>query len=171
MEPRFASARSCCGVTGSRVTAPGVLQRVVDRRGDDGADRIGAAFAGAFEPERVERRGRVLGDQRLDGRHLARGRHQIIGKRDRERLAAAVVEKFLQQRAADALRDAAGDLALDQHRIDRLADVVGDEITLDRDGAGLAVDAHHRDMNAVRIGHVGLLDPAFGRKAGQIVAE
>jgi hypothetical protein len=39
-----------------------------------------------------------------------------------------VIAEFLEQGATDALRDAAGDLALNQHRVDRLADVIGDEI-------------------------------------------
>ena len=89
----------------------------------------------------------------------------------RQRLAARVVEEFLEQRAADALRQAAGDLALDQHRIDRPADVVGDEIALDGDGAGVAVDAHHGDVHAIGIVHVVRLEPAFGGKARRRVAE
>ena len=61
-------------------------------------------------------------------RHLAHRRHQIIGECDGERIAAFVVGELLHQRAAEALREAAGDLALDQRRIDGAADVIADDV-------------------------------------------
>src|SRR5437667_9036406 len=132
----------------------GNTDRIVDRGGDRRADRIGAAFAGALETQEIQRTRRVLGDQYLDRRHFVRGRNEIIGESDRERLAALVIDELLEQRAAEPLNRAAGELALDQHRVDRLADVVGDEIALDLHAAGVAVDPHYRDVNAIRIGHV-----------------
>src|SRR5580700_5928224 len=49
-----------------------------------------------------------------------------------------------------------------QCRIDGAADVIGDAIALDCDAAGVAIDAHHRDVTAVRIDLVFGLEPAFG---------
>ena len=48
------------GVIGSSVTASGRAERIVDRRGDRGADRIDAALAGALQSQRIERARRVL---------------------------------------------------------------------------------------------------------------
>jgi hypothetical protein len=52
------------------------------------------------------------------------------------------------------LRHAAGDLALDQHRVDRFANVISNEIALYSDAAGAAIDAYHREMNSVGIVHM-----------------
>ena len=154
---------SRCGVTGSSVTAPGWAS----------ASSIAAAMAAPaalappspapLTPSEIERTRRVLGDQHLDRRDFARRRHEVIGEADAERLAARIVEKFFEQCAADALSDAAGDLAVDQHRIDRLADVVGDEKSLDSGRSGVAVDTHDGDVNAVGIVHMLLLEQTFGR--------
>ena len=119
-------AFSRCGVTGNCVTAPG-------RRSASSMAEAIAAPTGLVPPSPAPLRpsglsglgaSSVTRTRKLG--HFARGRHQIIGEGDRERLAVLVVEEFLQQRAADALRQAAGDLAFDQLRVDRLADVVGD---------------------------------------------
>ncbi len=157
-------SRSRCGVTGRRSIAPGNADRVVDRGRDGGADRVRSALAGSLEAERIERARRILGDQHVDRRHLACGGHQVVREGDRQRLAALVVEEFLEQSAAEPLRKAAGDLALDQHRIDRAADVVGDEIALDRHAAGVAVHLGDGDMHAVGIVHVIGEEPALGGK-------
>ena len=66
------------------------------------------------------------------------GRQQVIGEGDAQRLAALVVDEFLVQRAAEPLREAADQLPLDQHRVDRPADVVGEQKALDGRLAGLA---------------------------------
>ena len=84
---------------------------VVDRRRDRGADAGDAAFAGALDAERIERRGVVLAQQHIGLRRLVHRRQQIIGEGHRERIAALAVGEFLEQRAAQALREAADDLA------------------------------------------------------------
>ena len=62
--------------------------------------------------------------------------------------------ELLEQRGADALRSPAGDLPLDQHRVNRTADIVADEEALDRDRTRVALDAHLGKVHAVRVGHV-----------------
>ena len=74
---------------------------------------------------------------------------QIVGERHRERIALVVIGKFLEQRAAEPLSEAADDLPFHQRGIDRAPDVVGDAIALDLDAAGVAVDADHRDIAAI----------------------
>ncbi len=140
---------------------------VVDGGGDGGAHRVDAALARALQAERIERGWRILRDQHVEDRHFARGRHQVVGEIDRQRLAALVVEEFLEQRAADPLREAAGELTLDQHRIDGAAYVVGQEIALDGDAAGLTIDAHHGGVNPVGIVHVVGVEPTVGGEPGR----
>ena len=111
---------------------------VVDRGGDRAADAVDAALARALDAERIERRRIVLGQDDLDVRRLAHGRQQIVGEGDGQRIAALVVGELLVERAAEPLREAAGDLALHQRRVDGAADVVGDDIALDLHAAGVA---------------------------------
>src|ERR1700747_1139483 len=67
-------------------------------------------------------------------------------------LAAAVVGAMLEQRLADALGEAAVDLALDDHRIDDGADVIDAPETDDLDAAGVRIDLELTDMRAVAEG-------------------
>src|SRR5262249_41643705 len=64
---------------------------VINGGGDRCAHRVDAALPRSLEPERIERRRRVLRDHHVERRQLARGGHQVIGEVDRERLAALVV--------------------------------------------------------------------------------
>ena len=113
-----------------------------------------------FNPSGLSGLGASSRDQHIDRRHFARGRHQIIGESHRQRLAALVVEELFEQRAADALREAADDLPLDQHRIDGPADIVGDEIALDRrrrrcrDRCARPQCARRRDSSCGRCGTI-----------------
>ena len=100
-----------------------------------------------------------------------RRRHEVIGEVDGQGLASIIVEKFLEQRAAYSLREPAGELPFDEHRIDCPADVVSENITLDRHPAGLAIDLGHGDVHAIRVGHMIAEEPAIGGKAGWPLAE
>ena len=64
---------------------------------------------------------------------------------------SAVEMDVFHQRLADALRDAALDLAVQQHRIDHGADVVDHVVAHDLHLAGVAVDLQLADVAAVRI--------------------
>src|SRR5262245_45415536 len=65
----------------------GHAERVVDGGGDRRADGVDAALPRPFQAERIEWRRRVLRDQHVERRQLARGRHEIVGEVDRQRLA------------------------------------------------------------------------------------
>src|SRR6185437_5454596 len=95
-------------------------QRVVDGV-DHGRRRAdGAAFAQPLGlGDGVD--ARCCQVMQLDRRDLARGRRQVIGERRRQDAAALVVNDFLEQRIADALRDAAMHLTVGDHRIDDAA--------------------------------------------------
>src|SRR5262249_42669682 len=110
----------------------GESECIVDSCGDCGADGVNAALSCTLQAERIERRRCVLPDQHVERRHFARGRHEVIGEVDGQGLASIIVEKFLEQRAAYSLREPASELPFDEHRVDRAADVVGENITLDR---------------------------------------
>ncbi len=114
-------------------------QRIVDRVGDRRRRRDGAAFADALDAEHRVGRGRFhvieprLGD-------FGRTGQQIIGERRRQRLSGAVERHFLVERGADALRQAAIDLAVDDHRIDQHAAVLDDDIVEQLDVAEIGID-------------------------------
>ena len=61
-----------------------------------------------------------------------------------------VIDGVLQQRLADALHDAAMQLAVDQHRIDDGAEVVDRGVLHDLDVAGVGIDLDLADVAAVR---------------------
>ena len=86
---------------------------------------------------------------------------KVIGHGAGERLAGLVVGDFLEQRGADALHDAAADLAFDEHRVDHRAAILGDGVIEQFDEAGLGVD---RDDGAV--GRVGVNPGADRRLVG-----
>ena len=56
---------------------------------------------------------------------------QVVDERRGEQLAVVVVRGALEQHTADALRDAAGDLALDDRRVDQRAAVLHHEVAVD----------------------------------------
>ena len=93
-------------------------------------------------------------------RDVRQRRHQVIGEGDGERIAVLAIGELLEERAAEALDGAADELALEHHRIDGAADIVGDHQALDSDAAGAGIDAHHREMGAERKHRV------LGRKPG-----
>src|SRR5262249_34454122 len=94
----------------------------------------------------------ALGDEQ---RQIVRARHRIVHERAADELAAAVVGARLERRLADALGDAAVDLALDDHRIDDGADVVDAPEPDDLDAAGVRIDLELADMRAIAEGEAG----------------
>ena len=71
-----------------------------------------------------------------------------------EAVALVVERDDLHQRDADALGEAAVDLALDDHRVDPHAAVVDRDEAADLHVRGLGVDVDDRDVGAVRVGEV-----------------
>ena len=65
-----------------------------------------------------------------------------------------VVDRALRERLADPLRQAAVELALDDHRIDHRADIVHRVVRDQLRGAGLRIDFHLADMRAIGEGEV-----------------
>ena len=58
---------------------------------------------------------------------FTRGRRHVVGERRGLDIAERVVDDFFEQRVADALRDAAVDLAVGDQRIDDAAGIFGRE--------------------------------------------
>ena len=69
---------------------------------------------------------------------------------DGQQVAVLVVDRLLVERLRDPLRDAAVDLAVDDHRIDDLADVVDGDVAQQLNVAGLGVDLHDGGVRAAR---------------------
>src|SRR4029079_16200243 len=91
-------------------------ERILDRLRKQRPDRNGAGLARALDAERIERRfGHGVGD--LHVRHFQCRRQQIIGQRGVEQLAVLIEHELLVEGIADALRDAAMDLAGEDQRI------------------------------------------------------
>ena len=92
-------------------------------------------------------------DRRND---VGRG-EQVVRQGHRQGLPGIVVAHPFVERRADAMHDAAMDLALDQHRIDHAAAIVDDEVAPEPHLSGLAVDLGLDHMGPVGIGHGGRL--------------
>ena len=96
----------------------------------------------------------------------------------RDRLRGLVVLHPLEQRIADAVHDAARDLALDDHRVDLPAAVAHDHIAQDPHRAGGRIDLDLHRVRGVAVGEAaghevgGLLQPRLSRlqPLGQRVA-
>src|SRR5439155_1307374 len=74
--------------------------------------------------------------------------------RARQQLAVVAVDGPLPERLTDALGNAAVELAVDDHRVDLLADVVHRDVALELGLAGLLVDLDDRDVRPERPGAV-----------------
>jgi hypothetical protein len=81
---------------------------------------------------------------------VLRPRHAIIHERSGQQLPRGVVERHvLHQRLADAHREPAVNLALEQQRIDDDAGIVDADVTRDLDAAGVGIDLDLADVAAV----------------------
>ena len=67
-----------------------------------------------------------------------------------QELAVVAVDGALPERLADALGDAAVELAVHDHRVDLVADIVDRDVPDELDDAGLLVDLDDRDVRAER---------------------
>ena len=115
--------------------------------GEHGGARDHPGLAGALDPQRVQR-GRRLQVADLDpAGHLADVGHQEVHERRVDQLPGVVVGHPLVQRAADALGDAAVDLALDDPRVDQRAAVVHHAVAQDRDLGRVRVGLHDRGVH------------------------
>jgi len=79
----------------------------------------------------------------------AAGGHLVLHEAGAQRLLAVVVDDLLEQRAGDALGDAASALALHDLRVDRNAAVLHAHIAQDLNAAGAPVQLHHHAVVAL----------------------
>ena len=107
----------------------------------------------------------------LDGRDFARRRRQIIGERAGENVASLAVDDLLQQRVADALGDAAMDLAVRDHRVDDAAGILGHQELLDRYMTSVDVDPDDRDMTRIGKRTAGIVGAGFGEAGLDLAVE
>src|SRR5262249_7920914 len=135
---------------------------VIDGGRNRSADPGDAAFPRSLDAERIERAGIVLAQDDRDLGGLAHRWHEVVRKGGRQRVAALIIGEFFQQRAAQAWGEAADDLPFHQRRIDGAPDIIGDDVVLDLNAAGLAVDLRHGEVDAVGVDLVLHVEPAFG---------
>lgn len=110
--------------------------RVCNRRRRLDAWRL----ADALCAERTVTAGALYGYP-FDARHIHGRRHLVVGEIGVEDVAVAI-DNLLGQSLPQALGDATLDLAFDIGRINRKADVLRDDVTVDRDHAGAVIDRH-----------------------------
>src|SRR5271166_2474143 len=124
------------------------IERILDCLRKQGPDRNSARFAGALDPERVERRG---GDDmgELHPRNVERRWQEIIRERCIEELPAVVEYELLVERVSYSLRHAAVDLSGKDQRIDDRTAVVHNDIFEDLQRQRFAVDFHDHGMDAI----------------------
>ena len=88
---------------------------------------IAPGLADALDAERVDRRRRDRLVE-LEVREARGPRQRVVEHRARQELALVAVDRALPERLADALGDAAVELAVDDHRVDLLADVIDGDV-------------------------------------------
>src|SRR6516165_1882774 len=126
-------------------------QRVDDRIADRSGRADRAALACSLHAEWIARRGGRKKSAVKRGK-VRRPRHGVIEEaRGQQMPGRAVVDDMLSKRLADALRQAAMHLALDDHRIDDHAAIVSGIKVPHPEQAGLWVDDDDGEMHALRI--------------------
>ena len=77
------------------------------------------------------------------GRQHARLRDRVVVHGRRDQLAIVRVDGTFVQRLGNALRNSAVELAIDDHWIDHVADVIDGDVSDDLDLARIAIDLDH----------------------------
>src|SRR5258706_9113825 len=95
----------------------------------------------------------------IDRRHLDGGGAEIIGEGTGEEMAALVVSKFLEQRGAETMDEAAVNLALDDLGIELGADVMNRHVFVDAQRTAFRVDFDRGEVD----------DKAEGRSRGDTI--
>ena len=139
----------------------GIHDRVDDRR----RRSDGARLADALHPQRVMRTRRRRPVE-LEAHQIVGSRHRVVHQRSGQKLAALVVHRALPECLTDTLRQAAVQLAVNDHRVDDVADVVARQVALELHLPRLLVDLDDRDVGAERIGEIGRIVEGGGLEAG-----
>ena len=149
----FCAARqTTCGVAGMATSSwPTASVRALMTAG---GEAIAPASPQPLMPSGLDGQ-RVSIVSTLERGQVVGARHAIVHEARRQELAVVVVMRAFEQRLTHALGDAAVNLALDDHRIDQLAEVVDRGPPVDRHDAGLRIDFELADVNARREGEVG----------------
>jgi hypothetical protein len=108
------------------------------------------AVARPFDADRIERR-RALHVDDVYSRNVQDGGQEVFLQRRRLRLCFSVVKHILEECIADAMRNSASDLAIDDEGIDCPAAIVADGIAENVDTPEFRIDFHFRDMGSVGI--------------------
>src|SRR5690242_5246834 len=123
-------------------------QRIGDGVGDSGRRADGSTFAHAAEATDGGRGS--LHVHHVHRRHLAGGRHQVVHKAGGEELAVLVIDDLFVERGADALRDPAAHLTVDDQWVDELAAVLGDDVRLEANSERGGIYVENGDMRSRR---------------------
>jgi hypothetical protein len=110
---------------------------------------LATGFAGALDAERVGLARDVV-EAAFEARHVLGARHGVVDEGAGEKLARIrIVFDVLDQGLAEALGQAADDLAFDDQRIDDHANIVDDGVAVDLDLAGVGIDLELANVTAI----------------------
>ena len=140
-------------------------ERIGGRVGERGGSEHGASVAHALGTRGIHGRGGGHVADVYMG-HLRSGRAQVFRECAGHEISRPVVHQFFVQRRAQAMREAAVDLALDDHRIEHRADVVHRNVFDDLDLSRGLVDLDCRKIGDEAVGHRGR-DAIGGVRAGE----
>src|SRR5579863_586060 len=129
-----------------------LAERVHHAIGDAGRTADRPRFAATFGAQRIGAAGCGIIERDRDRRNFVGPRQAVILKARGEQLAFGVIGHALIQRLADALRDAAVNLARHQHRIDGDTDIVDRGVAHDARQTSLWIDLDLANMRSVRPG-------------------
>ena len=120
-----------------------------DGVGEGGATGNDTTFAGTFDTKGIQGRRGVLRDDALHRWNLHAGRQRIVQQGGGEKLTVFIINKLLQQCAADALGSGPHSLAVHQQRVNSTAHVFQHEVPQDLYQTSLGV---HYQVNQVTSG-------------------
>jgi hypothetical protein len=116
---------------------------------DRGGSRDCAGFTATLGPERVVGAGLRFIALANQVRKVGRAWQRIVHERARQKLTACIVGAVFQQGLAGALRDAALDLTMNDHRVDHRADIVYRPVANEGNDAGFQINLQLAGMRAV----------------------
>src|SRR5262245_14199524 len=148
---------------------PGVAavvgERVFDGVGNDGGRRNDAALPHALDAELVHDGG-VIEGHHVECRNLVGSRHAVVHEAPGEELTLGIEDEGFTQRCPDALNDAAVELALDDHGIDRAPAIVDGGVPQQGRHAGLDIHLQHASVGAERPRHRAGVEEGAGVETG-----
>src|SRR6516164_3964078 len=132
------------------VAHPKMPERIDDGVRDGRRGPYGPALAAAFRPQRIAGR-RRHNEGRVKRRKVIGPWQRVIHEAAGKDLPRTVINDPLGERLADALREPAVHLTLDNHRVDHHSAVIDRKEIAQRDRSSLGIDEDDGKVHALRV--------------------